>query len=1022
MKKIAIVLGSIITILFLLLILIPVLFKEQIFNEAKSRMEQNLDAQVNLNLDQISISGLRAFPNLRIGIRDLAIVGNDEFEKDTLYAASNTVMDLNLWKIIVDKTPEVKLIRLENPTISVKVLAGGKNNYDIWLADESADFDDSANDVSNPLALNKFEVVNGKFRYDDQDLKFSTFIDGLDASGDGDFTADIFDLRTLVNAKRMDLNYDGISYLSNKEVELKATLGIDLLKDFYQFKENTIRINQFIFTADGNLSLMEEGVDFDMSFATDRNEFKNLLSLVQGIYNDGFDGLSANGTFDFDATVKGRYAYDDSRIPSFNFDLSMADGNFKYPDLPSSVEKVNLKISVVNKDGNLDNTTIDIPNFSAMLGKNPVKGRLKIANLRDYEMDGQLKAALPLQELMDLFPMEGYALAGDLDLDVKAQGIYDDKRNIIPTIDGLFKLSNGSINTPELPAPIEQLNFTSTIVNTSRRMADTRVSVEPFSFTFQGEPLEGKLLLTNLEDYTWDAFIKGNIDLEQISAFAGLEKGTVLKGKLNGELSTKGKYSDLENERYNQLPTSGKMNLKAFSYVGPEFPAGLTIPTAELVFNPQQLSLNDLVMTAGGSDFKGSGYLTNYLSYFLGEQSILKGRFTTQSNYVNLNEWMTAEDPNAPVQTETNLQAFKVPENIDLELVSGITKLDYEKFNLNNIKGIVKVKDGVARMNNVEFEMLNGKFALNGSYDTKDKVKPAFDFDLAINDMPIRSAFMNLETVQAFAPIARHAEGLFNTSFKISGLLGQDLMPDMTSLNGAGLIKLLNANLQDAPIVNTISNFAKVNLKDMSFKDLILKTEFKDGKLSVQPFNVAWGDYSGVISGSTGFDGSLDYAISLAIPANKFGTTASGFLSNMVNRPVSTSNEIKLDLAMTGTYSQPRISLENRLDQSVASFLGINMGGRTAGQMVTDTLRSVKDSLALEVKRRSDSLRIVVQDSLKKEADAAKSRALRGVTNMIRREVEPPKKETPPVKEDTTKVVKTDTTKTVKPDTTKTGN
>ncbi len=271
---------------------------------------------------------------------------------------------------------------------------------------------------------------------------------------------------------------------------------------------------------------------------------------------------------------------------------------------------------------------------------------------------------------------------------------------------------------------------------------------------------------------------------------------------------------------------------------------------------------------------------------------------------------------------------------------------------------------------------------------------------------------MNLETVQAFAPIARHAEGLFNTSFKISGLLGQDLMPVMTSLNGAGLVRLLNANLQDAPIVNTISQFAKINLKNMAFKDLIMKTEFKDGKLSVQPFNVAWGDYSSVISGSTGFDGSLDYAIALTIPASKFGTTASGFLSNMVNRPVNTANEIKLDLAMTGTYSQPRISLENRLDQSVASFLGINMGGRTAGQMMTDTLQSVRDSLAVALKQRTDSLRQVVQDSLRKEADAAKNRALRGIGNMIRKEVEPPKKDTSTVKIDTTKVVKPDTTKT----------
>jgi hypothetical protein len=1000
MKKFILITASTFLLIIILALALPFIFKDKIFEAADKALHQNLNARVILKPENIRLSGLRAFPHLQLSIKDLTVIGIDEFASDTLYTASNTEIRLDIWKILFDKEMEITRVKLENPNLKIVVLEGGKSNYDIYKSTEAQDGTTDLEASDARFALNSFILQNARIIYDDQDLKFYTLIEGLEATGTGDFASDIFDLNTELIAKRLDLSFEGINYLSRKEAEARATIAMNLADDYYTFKDNEIRLNEFKFAVDGGLKLFEEGVDMNMQFHTIENKFKNLLSLLQGMYGDSFKDLKADGIFDFEGQLKGFYAYEGDQIPAFLFRLNMANGSFRYPDLPSAVEKVNLNLLVENKTGKFEETLIDFNQLSAMIGNNPISGRLKILNLKNYELDTELKAKLNLQELMQVFPMDGYQLAGNLDLNLKANGIYDSLKNIIPKLDGRFTIANGRIKTPDLPEAIESLSFESRILNETGRLNDTKLTVNPFSFLFQGESLEGLFSLSNFEDYTWDAFLKGTINLGEITKIVPLEAGMKIAGVLKGELKTSGKYSDLEKGRYGQIPTSGKFDLTSFAYSSPDLEQEVSIKTASMSFSPERMDLSNIDMQAGKSDFKGSGYISNYLNYFLGDNARLTGRFTTQSNYVDLNEWMS-DTGAASTDTLSANTAFIIPENIDIEWIASINQLDYDKFKLSNINGAAKVADGVARMQGVQFEMLKGLFAMNGSYDSRNEQQPAFDFDLSILNLPIQQAFQQIEMVKAFAPIARHAEGLFNTSIKISGLLGQDLSPVLSSLKGRGMVKLVDAQLQGAPVVNAISQFAKSDTRQFSLKDFVFQADFNNGRLAVQPFNLKWGDYASTISGSTGFDGSLNWDIQLVVPANKLGSAASGIIASQLGRNVQTANEIKLDLKMTGLYDRPQIAVTNKLDQSVASFFGIDTGGRSVNQMAADTLRSTVDSvkaeIRAEVQQNLDSLKKVASDTLKQGIQTGTQKAVQGLRDALLKT--PPKKTN-----DTTKV------------------
>ena len=75
-------------------------------------------------------------------------------------------------------------------------------------------------------------------------------------------------------------------------------------------------------------------------------------------------------------------------------------------------------------------------------------------------------------------------------------------------------------------------------------MAETVLAVNDSSILLDGQKIAGDLLLQNFDDYNWDLNVKGGIDLEKITRIFPVE-GMTLSGKVNADIQTKGKYSDL---------------------------------------------------------------------------------------------------------------------------------------------------------------------------------------------------------------------------------------------------------------------------------------------------------------------------------------------------------------------------------------------------------------------------------------------------------------------------------------------
>lgn len=963
MKKALIIVGLVLVVLLAAAFILPIVFKDDIKAAIDKEIAKSVNADVVFDADKFTLTLFRNFPNITAEMRDFGVINREPFAGEILFAAERFEVEVNLRDILFGSQMSLKGITIVRPQINIKVLEDGRANYDITIP--SGDTVSTATEESEDFSfgIDHWEIVEGDIVYDDKSIPFFTELKNVNHTGSGDLTQSVFDLKTKTTVDTLNMGYAGDMYLANKSTEIDMTISISEEYTKYTFKENSVKLNDFAMSFDGWLKMNERDYGMDISFKSPENTFKSLLSLVPGMYTESFNNIETSGELAFNGFAKGTYS--DTQLPAFNIGLKVIDAMFKYPDLPTPINNINLDMLVDNKDGVIDNTIIDIKKFHMDFGSNPVDARALISKMYPTNVDANITAKLNLAELSKMFLVEGLDMKGNYALNLSAKGVYDSLKKTIPAINAALSLANGYVKSSEFPLPLQDLKFNSTIKNSSGKMAETFIAVNDFSMNMDGEKFSADLLIQNLADYTWDVKAKGGIDLEKITKIFPLA-GMTLAGKVKADIQTKGKMSDLDAERYERLPTSGIASLSAFKYTSKDLPYDITLSKAEMVFDPKKVELKQVSGTIGKSDFDVTGSVNNYIGYLFGKGELLKGTMSFSSTLLDLNEFMT-ETEEAPVAEDTaTYGVIPVPHNVDFLLKSTVKTVKMMDYIMTNASGDVIVKDGVANLSGLKFNMLGGSFVVNGTYNTKDIAHPKYDLGLKIENLSIAQAATSFSIVKSFAPVAGLMNGKFSTDFKISGELLETMMPNLKTVGGDGLVKVAQASLKDSKLVSGITSLTKLdNTSEVTMKDVLMSASIKDGRLSVKPFDVKFGSYKTTVAGSTGIDGSIDYKLKMDVPAWKLGSQFNSFIAGGKSDP---NANVPVTIGLGGSFLKPfpKLLMDEQKQQvkDAATTAVKDETKKQADKLINDLLGKPKADSA-----KTDSTKTVKPaDKLKKEA------------------------------------------------------
>lgn len=821
-----------------LLVASTYIFRGKIISLIKSEINKNINAKVDFK--EVDISFFRHFPKVSIGLDELQVTGAGVFAADTLLQAERLDATVDIMSFIRGKNMNIYSIYLQSPKINAIVTKEGLANWDI-VKEEAGKTNTNTESKPFNLQLKKYAISNGYVNYTDAQSDMSAVLENLNHSGSGDFTSDLFVLKTTTTADAVTYTYGAIPFLSKVKTRVDTDIKIDNKTSTYSFDAMDMLLNELKIAGSGRLKSIANGYDMDLKFKSASTDFKNILSLVPAIYKTEFDKVTATGNAGFDGFIKG--VYSDSTMPGYHLTMTVKEGSFKYTDLPKAVQHINFNAVVDNADGQTDNTVVDITNGHLEIDKDPFDFRLLVK--------------------------------------------------------------------------------------------------KPVSNMFV------------------DAAAKGRLDLSQVANYIKLQKGTSIAGLMNADVNIRGNVKDIENQQYANFYAAGTIDVNKFNYTSPDYPTGVKINTVHTNFTPAKIDVSNLSGQYMNSNFSGGGQINNLLSYLLSDKP-LRADLTLNADKVNLNDWMgvTADT----VTSAGNGSApFAVPANLDIILATKINRLIYDKIDIQNLTGSLKVADEAVKLNNVSGNALDGTIKINGSYSTKEsKAKPVIAMGYDVAGVDIQKTFYAFNTAQKLMPIGKFLAGKLTSVLSANGKLGDNMSVDMNTISGNGTLFLIEGFLSKfAPLDKIASTLNVKELEQLSMKDVKTFFEFSNGKLLVKPFTVKVKNIEMEIGGLQGFDESINYAINLKLPRALMGTQGNQLVNNLVTAvnskgvPLNVGDVVSLKLGLAGTIRNPTIKVDlkqsgeklaDQLQQQVKDFAQAKID--SAKNAAKDTLNSVKKQLA----------------------------------------------------------------------------
>ena len=383
--------------------------------------------------------------------------------------------------------------------------------------------------------------------------------------------------------------------------------------------------------------------------------------------------------------------------------------------------------------------------------------------------------------------------------------------------------------------------------------------------------------------------------------------------------------------------------------------------------NPERTTIDNFYTKIDKSDIQASGNINNLIGYAMDNET-LTGTIDLNSNYLDLNQFMTETEATATTEA---VEIIPVPENIDLTISSNLKKVRYTNFDLTNIKGDVVVKESAAVMKDVKGKILGGNVSFDGAYNTQDLSQPKFDIKTTLESLNFNAAFKTFNTFEQLAPIGKFIDGKFNTTLSMNGILGKDMIPDLTTLNLSGFFHTLEGVIDGFKPLQELSN--KLNIEDkvkkLKIRDSKNWIEVKDGFLTVKEFEHKIDDMSFLIQGKHGLTQEMKYVVKAKVPRKILEKTGiSKAANNAWDAIAKAANSKGINLA-NGEYIRLKIDLTGSMLAPKFNIIPVAADGETSVKDAT------KAAVEATVNQAVDSAKTVLNntvDSVKTEVDALK--------------------------------------------------
>lgn len=904
LKWIGISLASILFLMFT----IPILFPGTISKQVKIFANKHLAGE--LDYKKTHLTFFRHFPSLTVSVDDLLLKGSKPFQKDTLLAAREVAAGINLKNLIFDGEVKIDEIYVTDAYANVFVNTKGEANYNVYVSKPSKTPKDTTQaGASIKLDLIKFRNFN--IKYNDHAARVLVDAKGLNYTGKGGLSEDVFDLETDLDINKLDFSLDRIWYAKEKTLHADLITRINTNALTFVLRKNELRINELPLKFTGFLSILKDGYDLDIKAASEKTTIRDMLSVLPPQYLEWVKDTKIEGNSDLFFNLKGKFIESKNLKPRLKARLLVQNGFISSGNAPVPMNNLNMDLNVDLPDLNTDQLGIDLKKLSFDLGpNNNFRAVVQTKGLKDMQVKADIKGAVNLQTLDNALGLKDIDMRGLLDTNIKANGLFSLDKKLFPKTNGYLNLKNGWLKTKYYPNPIQNINIAAHITNTDGTFKSLGVKLDPFKFDFEGNPVFVNADLQNFEDLLYKVKAKGVLNVGRIyKVFA--KKGLDVSGLIMADLSLNGRQSYATTGQYSKLDNRGNLILKNIKATTEYLPKSFYIKEGNFEFENEKMWFRKFFATYGKSDFALNGHLINTINYFIERKGTLHGKFVLNSRYILIDEFMALKNGDntdksieveyAKVENPKSSGVVIVPKNLDVSLGVNAKKVEFKGLGLNNLRGLASVNKGEVYLKETSFDIVGSRMKIDARYQDESPLTANYDVALNVLDFDVQRAYKEIDMVREMATAAKDVKGIVSVDYKLKGDFDKNMMPIYPSLEGGGVVNLRDVEVKNLKMLSAVGdNIGAKAFDNPDMKGVNIETHIKNNLIHVDKFTFKVSILRPTISGTTSFNGLLDLRIRVGI-----------LPGGIIGFPV----------VVTGTHEKPKIKIFSKTGQGIIDAL-----------------------------------------------------------------------------------------------------
>lgn len=486
-----------------------------------------------------------------------------------------------------------------------------------------------------------------------------------------------------------------------------------------------------------------------------------------------------------------------------------------------------------------------------------------------------------LESMVQLLPdtylekMGTWTSSGNFVVNATVKGV--SRLNIRPAIKAELRMDKGVVSSPQMQGDLKDIAFSANFDNgVDESDASSVFEVKNLRGYYNGEPMELRLRVENLEDPLIDFAANGVLPMPVVNGMLNLPKVTDASGEVEVKnVAFKGRYADMMALRRDSLALLAQGEVVFDDAAVKMNGEQVMIDRGRIYLKNDSVFIEDVVLNGPDSDLAFNGSAAHVIPYLLSDtaqQEKVKLEFVLdmRANNLDLDRLLAISDvTEAQAEAEnTTLDSLIIEQNQERERITdflkGIVTLRVGKLNYELVEGSDFTGELTLDNNALDIKGsakgMNGGIDLDGTFLFHDR--PSLVARVGCKDISVNEFFREMENFGQEVLQDQHIRGDLTAKFVIYAFwdeTGNFLMDDLRVLADA---TINNGELIGFKMLENFSTFVKMkDLRHIKFVTLQNFIEVRQSKLYLPAMFIQSNAMNLTVSGEHAFAGDIKYNV-----------------------------------------------------------------------------------------------------------------------------------------------------------------